>query len=318
MRRSFMQVLCSVVFCLLTFCYLYCYQADVLVVTQFLASGGQTHYAPFLGALIITIVLQLLQVAVQFFARLYGRTYALTYAPSLLLLAMLTGVGSDVSQGMDFGRWWLIAPLLLVVIVLAIIQGIRYQPYEPDERRIGPVSQSLWINLGLLSAMFLIVGLLSNSDRTFHQRARMEYLIDQRRYHEALGVADKMERIDSVTSMMTIYAVARCGHLTDSLFYHRLVGGGNVMRPTPLVHSLLTPDSILNRVTRQSANYQLMGFLLNRDLRTFCAYLPLYYKTNEPMPRYYAEAWQLYHHLQAGLRPKNYKRGSYTYYYMSR
>ena len=43
MRRSFEQVVCAVVFCVLTFCYLYNYQADVLVVTQFLASGGQTH-----------------------------------------------------------------------------------------------------------------------------------------------------------------------------------------------------------------------------------------------------------------------------------
>ena len=90
MRRSFEQVVCAVVFCVLTFCYLYNYQADVLVVTQFLASGGQTHYAPFLGAVIITSVLLLLQVVVQFFARLRRRSYALTYAPSLLLLAWPT------------------------------------------------------------------------------------------------------------------------------------------------------------------------------------------------------------------------------------
>ena len=116
--------------------------------------------------------------------------------------------------------------------------------------------------------------------------------------------------------MLTIYSVARTGHLTDSLFHYRLVGEGKVMRPSPQVHSLLTPDSILNRVTSKSANYQLMGFLLDRDLPTFCAYLPLYYKTNEPMPRYYAEAWQLYHQLRAGMRPKRYEKGSYTYYYM--
>lgn len=318
MRRSFTQVLCAVIFCLLTFCYLYCYQADVLVVTQFLASGGQTHYAPFLGALIITAILQILQVVVQFFSRLRRRTYALTYAPSLLLLTVLTGISPDVTRQIDFGRWWIVGPLLLLLIIPALIQAVRYQPYEPEERRGGVVSQLLWINVGTLCAMFLVVGLLSNSDRYFHQRARMEHLIDQRRYHEALRVVDKMERVDSVTSMMTIYSVARCGHLADSLFHYRLVGEGSVMRPSPQVHSLLTPDSILNRVTRQSANYQLTGFLLNRDLRTFCAYLPLYYKTNEPMPRYYAEAWRLYHALQSGLRPRNYKHGSYTFYYMNR
>ncbi len=316
MRRSFEQVVCAVVFCVLTFCYLYNYQADVLVVTQFLASGGQTHYAPFLGAVIITSVLLLLQVVVQFFARLRRRSYAFTYAPSLLLLAWLTGIRSDVTTQVDFGSWWLAIPFLLLVIVPAIIQAMRYQPYEPDERRQGFLSQLLWINLGTLALMFLFVGILSNNDREFHKRARMEYLVDQRRYREALVMAQRLERPDSVSSMLTIYSVARTGHLTDSLFHYRLVGEGKVMRPSPQVHSLLTPDSILNRVTNKSANYQLMGFLLDRDLPTFCAYLPLYYKTNEPMPRYYAEAWQLYHQLRSGMRPKRYEKGSYTYYYM--
>ena len=180
MRRSFEQVVCAVVFCVLTFCYLYNYQADVLVVTQFLASGGQTHYAPFLGAVIITSVLLLLQVVVQFFARLRRRSYALTYAPSLLLLAWLTGIRSDVTTQVDFGSWWLAIPFLLLVIVPVIIQAMRYQPYEPDERRQGFLSQLLWINLGTLALMFLFVGFLSNNDREFHKRARMEYLVVRR------------------------------------------------------------------------------------------------------------------------------------------
>lgn len=241
MRRSFEQVVCAVVFCVLTFCYLYNYQADVLVVTQFLASGGQTHYAPFLGAVIITSVLLFLQVVVQFFARLRRRSYALTYAPSLLLLAWLTGIRSDVTTQVDFGSWWLAIPFLLLVIVPAIIQAMRYQPYEPDERRQGFLSQLLWINLGTLALMFLFVGFLSNNDREFHKRARMEYLVDQRRYREALVMAQRLERPDSVSSMLTIYSVARTGHLTDSLFHYRLVGEGKVMRPSPQVHSLLTP-----------------------------------------------------------------------------
>lgn len=318
MRRSFTQMACAILFCLLTFCYLYCYQADILVVTQFMASGGQTHYAPFLGAVLITATLQILQAAVQFFAKLQRRTYALTYAPSLLVLTMLTDISPHVRQHIDFGVWWLTGPLALIAIILALIQAHRYQPYEPEERKTGIISQLLWINLGTLCLMFLFVNLLSNSDRYFHQRVHMEYLIDQRRYREALSVAERMERTDSVTSMMTIYASARCGQLTDSLFHYKLVGGSGVMRPSPLIHAMLMPDSILNQVTRQSAHYQLTGFLLDRDLQTFCAYLPLYYRTNEPMPRYYAEAWQLHHDLQAGIRPKGYRKGSYTYYYMNR
>lgn len=92
MRRSFEQVVCAVVFCVLTFCYLYNYQADVLVVTQFLASGGQTHYAPFLGAVIITSVLLLLQVVVQFLP-----AFAVEAMPSPMRLRSCCWPGSRVS-----------------------------------------------------------------------------------------------------------------------------------------------------------------------------------------------------------------------------
>ena len=84
------RVLCTVAFVVFTFCYLLFYQADVMVVAQHIASGGQTHYVPWVGALLITLVLKLLQVGVNMIFALYRRTHALTYLPSMLVLAFIT------------------------------------------------------------------------------------------------------------------------------------------------------------------------------------------------------------------------------------
>lgn len=316
MNKSLTQLILALFFSLFSFCYLYCYQPEVMVVTQFLASGGQTHYVPLVGAILITFVLQLLQMFIQHCVQIRKRTMALTYLPSALLLALVTSIRSDVSQQLSMKGWTWILPILMIVAVYIIYQAKRYQAYEPEERKQSVLSQIFWINVGELMLIVLLVGMLGNSDKEFHQKAKMEYLIDQRQYTEALQVAAQMQRADSVTSMMTIYALARKQKLADSLFCYRLVGGADVMRPSATVHSLLMPDSILIKVTRQSANYQLCGCLLNRDLKRFAHYLPMYYRTNEPMPRYYVEAWNLYHEIQQGRTPKPpYKQNTYALYY---
>ena len=50
------RVMCTFVFTLFCFYYLYCYQADLLTVTQHILSKGQTHYNHFVGAVLITIL----------------------------------------------------------------------------------------------------------------------------------------------------------------------------------------------------------------------------------------------------------------------
>ena len=87
-EQNFIHIVCSVLFFLFTFSYLFFFQADVMTVTQHLASGGQTFYNPLLGAILITIVLKLLQIGVSSLIRLTKRGYALTYFPSFLFLTI--------------------------------------------------------------------------------------------------------------------------------------------------------------------------------------------------------------------------------------
>ena len=63
--NKLVKVICAILFCVFTFSYLFFYQADILRVTQHIASGGQTFYVPWLGGVLITIFLQLLQVGLN-------------------------------------------------------------------------------------------------------------------------------------------------------------------------------------------------------------------------------------------------------------
>ena len=75
------RLMCAIVFLVFSFCYLYFFQADILAVAQHVYSGGQTHYNRLVGAVLITLLLQLLQLLVYAFLRLRKRSHALTYLP---------------------------------------------------------------------------------------------------------------------------------------------------------------------------------------------------------------------------------------------
>ena len=167
-------------------------------------------------------------------------------------------------------------------------------------------------------AFFLFVGVFSNSDKHFHEKVKVEVLVHNHKYRNALRTIQQMQTVDSSTTMLTIYSVARIGHLSDSLYEYRLVGGSNVLRPGK-VHSLLLPDSVINKATKNSIHYQLTGFLLDRNLPKFTRFVTKYYPVDSIRPRYYAEAYKLHTLLSKGLTPKlPYAKGSYTHYYFAK
>ncbi len=314
MESKFMRAVCTVLFCSFTFCFLFFFQADVMTVVQHLASGRQTFYNPMLGAVLITLTLKLLQMGISSLVKLSKRGYGLTYFPSFLVLTVISDL-RPTTESITFGNWIWIAPLLLLVYAFVMVAVKRFEPYEPELRSYGPFSQLIWTNLLLFLSFFLFTGLFSNTDRYFHQRAKVEALIDKKDYAGALNVVCTMPHTDSVTSMLTVYAVARRGHLADSLFHYPLVGESRTLRPGR-VHSWLQPDSVLLKATRNSANYQLTGFLLDRNLHDFARYLPQYYPNDSLRPHYYKEAYKIYSLKLKGLKLKApYRAGSYAAYY---
>ena len=47
---------CAIAFIIFVFCYLYFLQADLLALSQFAWSDGQTHYDRLVGAVLLTVV----------------------------------------------------------------------------------------------------------------------------------------------------------------------------------------------------------------------------------------------------------------------
>ena len=84
--------MCAIVFVVFSFCWLYFFQADILMMAQHVMSDGMTRYQPFVGAVLITLVLGAIQFIVYAFVPLTMRSHALTYLPSMLLLGMLSAI----------------------------------------------------------------------------------------------------------------------------------------------------------------------------------------------------------------------------------
>lgn len=312
------KFLCGLLFTLFTFGYLFLYQVDVMRVTQHIASGGKTIYHPLLGAILITAVLQLLQIGINSLLHLKKRGYAFTYFPSTLLLAMLTSLSHTTQSKIELGVWSWLSPLLLFIYGFVVFYIKKYEPYEEDVRKGGMPLYLLWFNLSIMAALLLMVGWIGNANRLFHQRLKMETLIQNRRYTDALYIAKQISQPDSVCSMLTIYSLAREGKLGDSLFHYPLIGSSQVMRPGK-IHASLISDSLLIKATEKSANYRLIGYLLDRKLKQFATELPLYFPIDSLRPLYYQEAYQLYQQLsQQGKKTQTFARGSYSAYYFQR
>ena len=92
------RLMCAIVFCLFSFCFLYLFQSDILAAAQHALSNGLTSYKPLTGAIIITLVLQILQLLIYSLIRLRKRFHALTYLPSMLVLGFLTDINSDMTE----------------------------------------------------------------------------------------------------------------------------------------------------------------------------------------------------------------------------
>lgn len=162
-------MVCAILFCGFTFVYLYFYQADMLAVAQHILSGGATTYDGLIGAVIITAVLQLVQVGIFSVMPLSGNFHALTYFPSALLLALLASMEPAEGGIVGLGFAWWLAILLLLLWGGACIMLLRLP--EASAWSGSPtflLSASAWRNLLCMALLFLFIGLAGNNDAVMH------------------------------------------------------------------------------------------------------------------------------------------------------
>ena len=163
------RIACGIIFCIFSLVYFYVYQAEVMAVAQRMASEGKTYYEPITGALLITLVLQLLQMVVYSITQIYKRFYSLTYVPSFLAMLFLVSIFDG-----DIWYWVWLAPL-----VLLIWGGVTWtcrlnQPLESKDLTFGFSSGVMLSNLTIMVVMMIAVSIIGSKTEKQYELAHIE------------------------------------------------------------------------------------------------------------------------------------------------
>lgn len=316
------KTMCAIVFIAFSILWLYAFQSDVLAVAQHVLSEGHTRYDRLVGALLITAVLYMLQLLAYYFTRLRKMFHALTYLPSMLVLALISDINSDIDRHFSLGAWWWVVPVVLLFWVALVIVARQIQTYERGAGNF--FSRRMWVNMLVMATMIVCVAAVGNTNAVFHFRAHAEVKLRDGLYEEALAVGNRSQESDASLMMLRIYALSRSGRLGEHLFNYPIVGGSDAMLPfgNPSRTVLFPADSIFRylgaipkgQMTTRSylsllenkgkaspavGDYMLAACLIDGDLDTFVRLLPKYYELDGKLPRHYREALTLYTHQRA-------------------
>lgn len=317
------KVVCALLFIFFAFFWLYWFQADVLAVAQHVLSGGKTHYNRIIGALFITLGLFVLHLAVYAAVRLSRRSHALTYLPSMLILAVLSDIPSDIDRHFSLGAWPWVIPIVLLLWGGAVWLAKQILPFSNETKEpTGLFSSRMWINLLIMSAMMLGVALIGNTNAVFHYTARAEASLMKGDADEALRVGWESLETDENLTMLRAFALSTKGELGEHFFDYEVTGTSADLLPLKGSNSRLRmmPDSLLwnhfgrrpeadmttaryldslecdTLATPAFRDYRLVGLLIDRQVDSFALVLPRYYTVNDSLPRHYREALQIYQH----------------------
>ena len=318
------RLMCAIVFVVFSFCWLYYFQADVLMMSQHVLSKGLTHYNPLVGAVLITLLLGVIQYVVYGVIHLTKRFHALTYLPSMLILGMLSSVNPIGVDGIEVGFSWYTPILVIVCWWILTRMGRLAQEVEYD-KAFALFSQPMWINMLIMAFLMICVAWIGNSNAVLHYRMKVERCLIEGNIDGALKVGKKSLESDANLTMLRMYALARKGTMGESLFEYPVEANSSQMLPTDSLSTLMmypvdslyrflgarpasrmTPMRYLELLERRDsvpnpavADYQLCGYLIDRQLDKFASEIERYYTINDSLPRHYREALTLYTHLRA-------------------
>ena len=313
---------CGFLFLAFCFSYLYFLQGDVLAEVQYVLSKGLAHYSILFGALIITVVLQILQWVVSLFIHVPGPYHALTYVPSFTALAMLTDMDQDLDGKFVWGIWNWLLPVLFVVWIILLILAKNSNKDESSAVNTN-IQFSLWPNYLIILIMIIGCGLVPTTTATQLYEMKAERLIKQKDYEAAARVGVRSLESSPRLSRLLMYSLSKQDLLADSMFGYPqyygtkglmdisdtatnvrvpmrqielYLGGypGKTVKSTKRFLELLSRDSL---ATEQSKQYMMCYLLLDKDLEGFNYEFNRIYgdSLSYEVPRAYQEAIILQH-----------------------
>ncbi len=316
----------TLLFALFSFFYLYSMQSELLACFQYILSDGLTSYSPFVGSMLLTLLLVFIGEVLAYAWGLPMAFVALSYFPSAVLLALITG-GTPM-QGEIYGGgflWgWLAFVLVLGSLTVALLR--KYASYIVREKYHYT---DMWPNAVFLLLLFIFVGTVGNSNEPLHYQLKAERLLSEERYEEIADLKCPSSEPAPVFGAIRALALAQEHRLGDELFreaqarkalglmvgehdflsgdslaytFYKMWGarpGKHIAQNPELFFKMLldrsAADSLQNPV---AADYYLCSLLLDRKLDQFAAVIDTYYPLNDSLPKHYREALVLYKRLR--------------------
>ena len=165
----------AVIFCVFVFCLIYFNQADIMALAQHSLSHGKTIYRPFIGAVIITVVLYLIQRVIYYFFRIDGKWHSVTYLPSFIVLIVVIDIATSCTVATTCWHLLFTTPLFVATafVLLRLINQRTNSRWRTSTSKDNGF-KDMFINLLLLTIAFIIVLLSSNTSwpdhNAFHHR----------------------------------------------------------------------------------------------------------------------------------------------------
>jgi hypothetical protein len=305
--------------------YLSVFQKDVMEALHYSLAQGKTVYAPWMSAIIITVVLLVLRWVLNGLTGLKGPLKALSYFPSCLLLGVLTDVGHDVYHGggiSDAWSWMLPFLLVLYVVIAWLLARVARLWLNPEIPNGFVVNSNLTI---LLLLCFMTVG-IGNDNIHFHHELQVEEALRKQEYGRALEVAGKTMDPSRNLTALRAYAMSRQGTMGEELFrYPQLYGAAGLLMGASNDKALrLNADSLytylgdtpklgepamkfFERICEEETgnyttlDYYLSALLLEKRLDKFMqAFVDWYPLEETQFPKYYKQAYYLYNRMHSG------------------
>ncbi len=251
---------CGILFCLFCFSYLFFLQGELLAQAQFVYSRGVTNYSLFVGAFIITAVLQIVQWVVAKFAKLSSRWYVLTYFPSFLGLTMLTHIDEQSIAHFSLGPWKWLAPLLLVLYV-ALLCFLYEKNHSREQQQMLPIVRLLSSNFFLFLLMALLTAGTGTASDVYMFELKTERLLVDGHTEEALKVGNRSLQSSQRLTNLRMYGLSLQDSLAEHLFDYPQAFGENGFL------TLSDSDQLIHRMTSQDIARSL-GMKIGKSIRT--------------------------------------------------
>lgn len=317
------NAVCALLFAAFCFCFLSFFQLDYLSFIQHYYSDGRNVDHSQVFPVVITVLLTSLGCFLQGSLHLPIRLRSLHWIPSILCLALVCGLPiGRYTQGCQVVGLWVYLTIVLLFCALYYV-GLYIQESRNENSSFFLVA---WPNLAIMLLGFVFVGYAANTGDVLHRELRVERTIWEGRWREAVAYMDKQDHVTrSMTSPIAL-SMDREGLLTDSFFHYLpekwdgnlLPLPGDSLRPWNYVREYrnylggfpgtdMSASSFLAFLSTDSAatprlhDFELMSYLVDRNLESFTRKLLVYYPPVDTLSHIYTKSDSLPCHFNEAV-----------------